>query len=53
MLERVLKILFSTKDMSQVKRYVLREFRKMFAGDVNFADFIRASEYRGYAESYA
>jgi DNA polymerase zeta len=55
MLERSLKILFRTKDVSQVKAYVQQQFADMLsesdgvAGALNLTDFIFAKEYKGAA----
>jgi len=46
-LQKALQILFDTSDVSQVKRYTLRQFTKLFQGRVNLQDLIFAKEYRG------
>nr|XP_054753442.1 DNA polymerase zeta catalytic subunit-like [Lytechinus pictus] len=46
-LERSLKILFETKDVSKVKRYVQQQFQKLNAGQIGLQDLIFAKEYRG------
>lgn len=47
MLEKTLKILFETKDVSQVKSYVCRQFTKILSGKMNVQDLIFAKEFRG------
>ncbi|KAH3835832.1 hypothetical protein DPMN_109198 [Dreissena polymorpha] len=47
MLERAIKILFTTKDVSQVKSYVQRQCQKVMEGRVSLQDFVFAKEYRG------
>lgn len=47
MLEKCLKILFDTKDVSLIKKYVQRQFHKILAGRVNIQDLTFAKEYRG------
>ncbi|CAH1173828.1 unnamed protein product [Phaedon cochleariae] len=49
MLEKCLRILFETKDISQAKKYVLRQFDKIIAGRASIQDLIFAKEYRGAA----
>lgn len=46
-LEKSLKLLFTTKDMSQVKAYVQRQFSKVLEGRVDLNDYTFAKEYRG------
>ncbi|GAB1609202.1 hypothetical protein Ahia01_001205700, partial [Argonauta hians] len=46
-LERSLKMLFATRDISRVKCYVQTQCCKMQQGKVNLQDFIYAKEYRG------
>eukprot|EP00057_Strongylocentrotus_purpuratus_P029170 XP_011683644.1 PREDICTED: DNA polymerase zeta catalytic subunit [Strongylocentrotus purpuratus] len=46
-LERSLKTLFETKDVSKVKRYVQQQFQKLNAGQIGLQDLIFAKEYRG------
>ncbi|XP_055374297.1 DNA polymerase zeta catalytic subunit [Condylostylus longicornis] len=46
-LEKSLKILFQTKDVSQVKLYVCRQFTKILQGKANVQDLIFAKEFRG------
>lgn len=46
-LEKSLHLLFKTRDVSLVKSYVQRQFRKLMEGKVNIQDFIFAKEYRG------
>ena len=50
-MEKSLKILFETKDVSLVKSYVQHQFVKLIEGRINLQDFIFAKEYRG-ASSY-
>ncbi|XP_070524016.1 DNA polymerase zeta catalytic subunit isoform X2 [Cardiocondyla obscurior] len=47
MLEKALKILFETKDVSQVKQYVIRQFDKIFQRRVSILDLTFAKEFRG------
>lgn len=47
MLEKTLKILFDTRDVSQVKDYVVRQFDKILRGKVSLQDLIFAKEFRG------
>ncbi|XP_037888398.1 DNA polymerase zeta catalytic subunit isoform X1 [Glossina fuscipes] len=47
MLEKVLRILFETADVSQVKQYVCRQFTKLLSGRANLQDLIFAKEFRG------
>lgn len=47
MLEKVLRILFATKDVSLIKQYVNREFTKIIGGKVNLNDLTFAKEFRG------
>ncbi|XP_034253905.1 uncharacterized protein LOC117652853 [Thrips palmi] len=47
MLEKSLKILFETRDVSSVKAYVSHQFSKILAGRANIQDLIFAREYRG------
>lgn len=47
MLEKVLRILFETKDVSLVKSYVCRQFTKLLSGKANIQDLIFAKEFRG------
>ncbi|CAH2007335.1 unnamed protein product [Acanthoscelides obtectus] len=54
MLEKCLRILFDTKDVSLVKKYAMRQFSKILAGRVSIQDLTFAKEYRGsrgYAHS--
>ncbi|XP_011881898.1 PREDICTED: DNA polymerase zeta catalytic subunit [Vollenhovia emeryi] len=46
-LERALKILFETKDISLVKQYVSRQFDKIFQRRVSILDLTFAKEFRG------
>ncbi|KAG5315050.1 REV3L polymerase, partial [Acromyrmex insinuator] len=46
-LEKALKILFETKDVSLVKQYVIRQFDKIFQRRVSILDLTFAKEFRG------
>ncbi|XP_065057667.1 DNA polymerase zeta catalytic subunit-like isoform X2 [Rhopilema esculentum] len=46
-LERSLKTLFETKDLSLVKKYTERQFTKIMEGRVSIQDLTFAKEYRG------
>jgi len=46
-LERSLKLLFTTSDVSLVKRYVQRQCTKLLAATASVQDCIFAKEYRG------
>lgn len=47
MLEKTLRILFGSCDVSAIKRYVCRQFTKILAGRANIQDLIFAKEFRG------
>ncbi|KAF5278629.1 hypothetical protein FQA39_LY00671 [Lamprigera yunnana] len=47
MLEKCLKILFDTRDVSLVRKYVVRQFSKLLSGRVSLQDLTFAKEYRG------
>ncbi|ELU09367.1 hypothetical protein CAPTEDRAFT_153186 [Capitella teleta] len=47
MLERSIKLLFSTRDISQVKSYVQKQCVKMMEGRFNIQDCVFAKEFRG------
>ncbi|XP_044259688.1 DNA polymerase zeta catalytic subunit [Tribolium madens] len=47
MLEKCLRLLFETKDVSLVKKYVLRQLDKILTGRVSLQDLTFAKEYRG------
>lgn len=47
MLEKALKILFDTKDVSFVKLYVTRQFDKIFHRRVSIQELTFAKEFRG------
>lgn len=49
MLEKTLRTLFETRDVSAVKRYVCRQFGKICGGKANLQDFTFAKEFRGTA----
>ncbi|CAH0553547.1 unnamed protein product [Brassicogethes aeneus] len=51
MLEKCLRLVFETKDVSIIKKYILRQFNKIIAGRISIQDFTFAKEYRG-ASSY-
>ncbi|KAK3703107.1 hypothetical protein QZH41_012654 [Actinostola sp. cb2023] len=46
-LEKSLRLIFETKDVSLVKRYVQRQFRKVMEGRISLHDLTFAKEYRG------
>ncbi|KAK3580287.1 hypothetical protein CHS0354_023526 [Potamilus streckersoni] len=46
-LERSIKILFTTRDVSEVKSYFQRQCTKLMEGTVSVQDFIFAKEFRG------
>ncbi|XP_033118831.1 DNA polymerase zeta catalytic subunit-like isoform X2 [Anneissia japonica] len=46
-LERSIKLLFNTHDISEVKSYVKRQCNKVLEGRISLQDFIFAKEYRG------
>nr|XP_023419436.1 LOW QUALITY PROTEIN: DNA polymerase zeta catalytic subunit [Cavia porcellus] len=46
-LERSLKLLFETRDISLIKQYVQRQCMKLLEGKASIQDFIFAKEYRG------
>lgn len=46
-LEKSLRILFETKDISKVKDYIQRQFVKLLQGQVSLQDLMFAKEYRG------
>ena len=47
MLERSVKILFTTKDVSQVHQYVKKQWTNILEGKSNLHNFVFAKEYRG------
>lgn len=47
MLERCIKILFTMRDVSQVRTYLQRQITKMLSGRVGLQDYIFAKEFRG------
>ncbi|XP_017012504.2 DNA polymerase zeta catalytic subunit isoform X1 [Drosophila takahashii] len=47
MLEKVLRLLFETQDVSKIKEYVCRQFTKLLSGRANLQDLIFAKEFRG------
>ncbi|XP_016072971.1 PREDICTED: DNA polymerase zeta catalytic subunit isoform X1 [Miniopterus natalensis] len=46
-LERSLKLLFETRDISLIKQYVQRQCMKLLEGKASIQDFVFAKEYRG------
>jgi DNA polymerase zeta len=48
-LEKSLRILFETKDVSKVKKFVQRQFGKILAGKASLQDLTFAKEFRGAA----
>lgn len=48
-LEKSLKLLFTNRDVSQVKQYAQRQFHKLLVGRVSLQDCTFAREYRGRA----
>ncbi|KAM8952408.1 DNA polymerase zeta catalytic subunit isoform 2-T2 [Pelodytes ibericus] len=46
-LERSIKLLFETRDISQIKQYVQRQCLKLLEGKASMQDLIFAKEYRG------
>ncbi|XP_051853508.1 DNA polymerase zeta catalytic subunit [Antechinus flavipes] len=46
-LERSIKLLFETRDISQIKQYVQRQCIKLLEGKASLQDVIFAKEYRG------
>lgn len=46
-LEKTLKLLFDTMDVSLVKRYICRQLSKILSGQANIQDLIFAKEFRG------
>ncbi|XP_065331760.1 DNA polymerase zeta catalytic subunit isoform X2 [Cloeon dipterum] len=47
LLEKCLRILFTTKDLSLVKSYAIDYFQQVLLGTVSLQDFIFAKEFRG------
>lgn len=47
MLEKTIRLLFETKDVSLIKQYVCRQFTKILSGKINIQDLIFAKEFRG------
>lgn len=47
MLEKTLRILFETCDMSAVKAFICKQFVKVLSGRMNVQDLIFAKEFRG------
>lgn len=48
MLEKSLRLLFATQNMSLVKQYVTRQFQKLLMGRINLQDLVFAREFRGF-----
>lgn len=46
-LEKTLRILFESCDVSAVKRYICRQFAKILSGRANIQDLVFAKEFRG------
>ncbi|XP_048348598.1 DNA polymerase zeta catalytic subunit [Sphaerodactylus townsendi] len=46
-LERSIKLLFETRDISQIKQFVQNQCMKLLEGKASMQDFIFAKEYRG------
>ena len=46
-LEKSLRLLFSSRDLSQVKTYVQRQCSKLLDGHVSIQEYTFAKEYRG------
>lgn len=46
-LEKALKIVFTTQNISQVKQYVQKQFQKIVDGRINLQELVFAKEYRG------
>lgn len=49
MLEKSLRLLFETKDVSLVKRYACHQFAKVLSGRISVQELTFAREYRGAA----
>ncbi|XP_017786334.1 PREDICTED: DNA polymerase zeta catalytic subunit [Nicrophorus vespilloides] len=49
MLEKCIKLLFETRDVSLIKKYVLRQFDKLMMNKVSIQDLTFAKEFRGIA----
>ncbi|XP_059486071.1 DNA polymerase zeta catalytic subunit isoform X2 [Neocloeon triangulifer] len=49
LLKQCLHILFTTKDLSQVKSHAINYFQRVLLGTVSMQDFIFAKEFRGFA----
>ena len=47
MLEKSIRILFETKNLSEVKQYVMNQFRKIQTSSVSIQDLTFAKEFRG------
>jgi DNA polymerase zeta len=45
-IDKSLRVLFESKDLSQVKHYLCRQWAKIIEGSVDFKDFIFAKEVR-------
>lgn len=47
MLEKCLRILFDTRDVSKVRKYIEKQMNKLLIGRVSIQDLTFAKEYRG------
>lgn len=47
MLEKTLRILFDTRDVSKVKEYCMKQFSKIISGRISIKDLTFAKEFRG------
>ncbi len=45
-MDKALRLLFTNKNLSEVKSYLERQWSKIIQGDVDFKDFIFAKEVR-------
>jgi len=48
LLEKAIRIIFETNDVSQVKSYVQSQFKKIISGDLSLQDLTFAKEFRGF-----
>ena len=46
MMEQAFRIFFETNDVAQVKAYVLRQWKKIYAGRISLKDFIFYNKFR-------
>ncbi|KAF4520400.1 hypothetical protein B566_EDAN018620 [Ephemera danica] len=49
MLEKSLRVLFETQDVSLVKQYVTKQFQKILMARINLQDLVFAKEFRGFS----